>query len=158
LIYYILIREYLSADHQSTMKFISQFLALFLLVLTSMTNADTLSTGEDVTTFVEKKIAGSHVVIFAKTFCPYCKNAIRMLQDLRKEMAKAWTIDIIQLNEQPEDDGYKIQTELLTKTGRKSVPNIFIGGQAVGGNSDIVFLHERDLLVPKLAAGVAVRA
>jgi glutaredoxin 3 len=37
----------------------------------------------------------------------------------------------------PENDGPLIQMELLTKTGQKTVPNVFIRGQHIGGDSDL---------------------
>ena len=34
------------------------------------------------------------------------------------------------------DDGADIQDELLSKTGQKTVPNVFIKGEHIGGNDD----------------------
>ena len=42
----------------------------------------------------------------------------------------------------PEDDGPLIQMELLTKTGQKSVPNVFIRGRHVGGDSDLAEMFD----------------
>lgn len=50
-------------------------------------------------------------------------------------------------------DGYAVRVELNEMTGRSSVPNIFIGGQAVGGFTDgpgLEPLHKEGKLVPEL--------
>lgn len=114
---------------------------LFVLVLVfSVTiNADHLSTGEDVTTFINDKIAKSTVMVFAKSYCPYCKNTIRVLQEIQSDTH--FTLEVLQLDEMADAmDGPNVQMGLLEKTGQKTVPNIFIHGQHIGGNSDLVEL------------------
>ena len=39
---------------------------------------------------------------------------------------------------------------MLNLKGQRTVPNTFIGGKSVGGNSDIQALHSADKLVPLL--------
>lgn len=72
-------------------------------------------------------------------------------------MEEGWTLDIVELDRMPEGDGAKIQAELLTLTGQRTVPNIFIGGKHIGGNSDLQSFHyeARGLqpLLDELAAG-----
>lgn len=46
-------------------------------------------------------------------------------------------MDVVDLDTMPENDGPLIQMELLTKTGQKTVPNVFIRGQHIGGDSDL---------------------
>ena len=48
------------------------------------------------------------------------------------------------------DDGDSIQDYLLKKTGARTVPRVFIGGECVGGGSEVRALHDRKGLVPKL--------
>jgi len=50
------------------------------------------------------------------------------------------------------EDGPLIQMELLTRTGQKTVPNIFIGRQHVGGDSDLTKLHYDGKLTSMLSA------
>ncbi len=60
------------------------------------------------------------VVIFSKTYCPYCakaKQAIGSLLDLN-------AVVIIELDKRP--DGNAIQDYLLELTGGRSVPRVFI--------------------------------
>jgi glutaredoxin 3 len=59
------------------------------------------------------------------------------LQQLHREHHQSFTLDVVDLDTMPEDDGPLIQMELLTKTGQKTVPNVFIRGQHIGGDSDL---------------------
>ena len=50
------------------------------------------------------------------------------------------------MDEQPGHDGRLIQDELLEITGQRTVPNVFIQGMHVGGNSDVQkLMHSREL-------------
>lgn len=42
--------------------------------------------------------------------------------------------EVIELNQVP--DGYPLRAELAEKTGRTSVPALYVGGQFVGGCND----------------------
>jgi glutaredoxin 3 len=77
----------------------------------------------------QQLIDGNPVMVFSKSYCPYCNNAKRIL-DEQKAKYKA-----IELNQ--EDDGDTIQDALKKMTGQRTVPNIFIGGVHIGGNSDL---------------------
>jgi glutaredoxin 3 len=59
------------------------------------------------------------------------------LQQLHREHHQSFTLDVVDLDTMPEDDGPLIQMELLTKTGQKTVPNVFIRGHHIGGDSDL---------------------
>lgn len=59
---------------------------------------------------------------------------------------------IIELDE--EADGGEIQEALAELTGQKTVPNVFIGGQHIGGNSDVQQLKSADQLEPKIKAAL----
>lgn len=52
------------------------------------------------------------------------------------------------------DDGAEIQNALLEITGQKTVPNVFIGGQHIGGNSDVQELKIANQLEPKIKAAL----
>lgn len=68
-------------------------------------------------------------MVFSKSYCPYCKNSKRILDDLK---AKYEAIELDQV-----DDGADIQDALHKLTGQRTVPNIFIGRKHIGGNSDL---------------------
>lgn len=45
--------------------------------------------------------------------------------------------NILDLDLMQNGDGALIQQELMERTGQRTVPNVFIGGAHVGGNSDL---------------------
>ncbi|KKK24066.1 hypothetical protein P175DRAFT_0446932 [Aspergillus ochraceoroseus IBT 24754] len=74
-------------------------------------------------------ISENGVVVFSKSYCPYCKAS----KDLLKQLgAKFEALELDQM-----DDGSAIQDALLELTNQRTVPNIFIGQKHIGGNSDL---------------------
>ncbi len=62
------------------------------------------------------------VVVYRTEFCPYCDQAERLLDDMGVDFEE---IDVT--------DDPDLRDELVEKTGRKTVPQVFINGAAVGG-------------------------
>jgi glutaredoxin 3 len=112
--------------------------ALLLLISSVVIQAELLSTGEDVDAYVQQKIKGSDIMVFAKSYCPYCRHTRSLLQEV---VPSHVSVDIVNLDEM-EEDGPLIQMELMTTTGQRTVPNVFIYGQHIGGDSDFTKLHE----------------
>jgi glutaredoxin 3 len=82
------------------------------------------------------------VVMYTSAVCPYCINAERLLKN------KGVTdIEKIRVDLQPE-----LRAEMMEKTGRRTVPQIFIGEQHVGGFDDLHALDVQGGLDPLLAA------
>lgn len=78
-----------------------------------------------------KKLINSDAVFVAsKSYCPYCARSKALLSQLDVKH-----ITIIELDEV--DDGSELQAALEEITGQRTVPNIFIGGKHIGGNSDL---------------------
>ncbi|EIT72687.1 putative glutaredoxin Grx1 [Aspergillus flavus] len=69
------------------------------------------------------------VVVFSKSYCPYCKSSKSLLSQLD---AKYLTIELDE-----ESDGSAIQDALVEISGQRTVPNIFIKQKHIGGNSDL---------------------
>ncbi|KAK2743682.1 hypothetical protein FQN57_004791 [Myotisia sp. PD_48] len=69
------------------------------------------------------------VVVFSKSYCPYCK-ATKALLDQTHAVYSSVELDQIA-------DGSAIQDALLEISGQRTVPNIFIGQQHIGGNSEL---------------------
>jgi len=44
---------------------------------------------------------------------------------------------VVELDELPQNDGSIIQRELYEVTGQRTVPNVFIRGMHIGGNSNV---------------------
>jgi len=87
----------------------------------------------------EQIIDENAVAVFSKSWCPYCKASKALLTELG---AKFYTIELDQV-----DDGAAIQDALEQINGQRSVPNIYIKKQHIGGNSD---LQAKKSQLPKL--------
>ncbi|KAG8950443.1 glutaredoxin [Tulasnella sp. 424] len=94
---------------------------------------------------VEDTIANHKVAIFSKSYCPYCKKT----KELIKSLVPEGDVEILELDER--DDGGAIQDYLNEKTGQRTVPNVFIKKEHIGGNDALQGLHAKGGLVPKLA-------
>jgi len=92
---------------------------------------------------VDRLVAANPVMVFSKTTCPFCAKIKDLFEGLKIQ------IGVLELNEV--DNGAEIQAALLEKTGQKTVPNVFINGQHIGGCSDTLKLHENNELLPLIA-------
>ncbi|ODV82285.1 glutaredoxin [Suhomyces tanzawaensis NRRL Y-17324] len=90
-----------------------------------------------------KASTGAHkVVVYSKSTCPYCYSTKQLLKQLNQDA------HIVELNQTA--DGASIQAALAEITGQRTVPNVFINGKHIGGNSDLQELHKQNKLVPLL--------
>ena len=80
------------------------------------------------------------VTMYATAWCPYCARARALLD--RKGVA--W-------NEIDVDDAPR-RTEMIERSGRRTVPQIFIGDRHVGGCDDLYALDAAGQLDALLAA------
>ena len=82
------------------------------------------------------------VTMYTTAVCPYCMNAERLLA------SKGVTdINKIRIDLQPE-----MRDEMMQKTGRRTVPQIYIDEQHIGGFDDLRALDLAGGLAPLLAA------
>lgn len=82
------------------------------------------------------------VEIYSSPFCGFCHAAKRLLTD------KGVSFTEINVISQPE-----MRREMTQRAnGRRTVPQIFIGGRHVGGYDDISALERAGKLDPMLAA------
>lgn len=82
--------------------------------------------------------AGNAVFLATKTRCPYCVEALALLDAVGAD-PEVWDLS-------ERDDGYEIQDALEKVTGQRTVPNIFIGGKHVGGCSELMKLEAKGVL------------
>lgn len=81
------------------------------------------------------------VEIYTIAFCPYCDRARALLQ--RKGVAFA---------EHDAPHGSQARKDAIARSGgRSTVPQIFIGGRAIGGSDDLVALDRAGRLDALLA-------
>ena len=84
----------------------------------------------------------ANVEIYTQDWCPYCVRAKQLLT--KKGVA---------FNEIDAPQGSAARAESEERTGRTSVPQIFIDGQHVGGCDDLVALDRAGKLDALLAVG-----
>jgi len=84
------------------------------------------------------------VVMFATAVCPYCVRAERLLR------SKGVTdIDKVRVDLEPER-----RREMMEKSGRRTVPQIWIGERHIGGCDDLYALDRAGKLDALLARAV----
>ena len=83
------------------------------------------------------------IEIYTQPWCPYCSRAVNLLT---KKGAAFEEINA------PHGSAER-QLAIQRSGGRSSVPQIFIGGQHVGGCDDLMALDRAGRLDPMLAAG-----
>ena len=71
------------------------------------------------------------VVMYTTGWCPYCERSRKLLA------AKNVNFEEINIESQPEK-----RAEMQTRSGRRTVPQIFIGDQHVGGCDDLHALED----------------
>lgn len=82
------------------------------------------------------------IIVYSKSTCPYCRAAKALLAQ------KGATFTEIDLTTDPE--GQRAMAKRAN--GRSTVPQIFIGGQHIGGCDDLHALDARGGLDPLLKA------
>ena len=80
--------------------------------------------------------------MYSTGVCPYCQMAERLLR--AKGVAE---IDKIRVDTDPAR-----REEMMSRTGRRTVPQIYIGERHVGGFDDLAELDREGGLEPLLAA------
>ncbi|MCK9285922.1 MAG: glutaredoxin 3 [Rhodocyclaceae bacterium] len=82
------------------------------------------------------------VLMYSTAVCPYCVRAEQLLT--RKGVTE---IEKVRVDLAPDR-----RDEMMQKTGRRTVPQIFIGETHVGGCDDLYELERQGKLDPLLAA------
>lgn len=82
------------------------------------------------------------VLMYTTRICPYCQMAKRLLS--RKGVAP----EEVRIDEFPE-----IREAMMSRTGRRTVPQIFIGETHVGGFDELAALEREGKLDALLAGG-----
>jgi glutaredoxin 3 len=82
------------------------------------------------------------VTMYTTAVCPYCIQAKRLLQ--ARGVAQ---IEEVRVDALPQE-----RMKMMERTGRRTVPQIFIGETHVGGCDDLMALDARGGLLPLLNA------
>jgi glutaredoxin 3 len=84
----------------------------------------------------------SPVKMYTTEVCPFCIRAKALLKQRGVDAIEEIRIDL-----HPEE-----RRQMMELTGRRTVPQIFIGSTHVGGCDDLVALDQRGGLLPLLGA------
>ena len=88
----------------------------------------------------------ARVLMYCTATCPYCRSAERLLARKGVEELERVRVDLA-----PER-----RAEMIERSGRRTVPQIWIGTRHVGGCDDLYELEASGELDRLLAAGAAV--
>ena len=80
------------------------------------------------------------VKMYTTQVCPYCMRAKALLKQRGVQHIEEIRIDL---------DPAQLQ-QMMAITGRRTVPQIFIGDTHVGGHDDLVALDQKGALMPLL--------
>lgn len=83
------------------------------------------------------------VVMYATSGCPYCARARQLLE------RKGVTFEEIDVDARPE-----ARAQMVARSGRRTVPQLFVGETHVGGCDDLYDLDARGGLDKLLQTGV----
>ena len=89
-----------------------------------------------------------NVIMYSTASCPYCINAERLLHS--KGVAE---IHKVRVDLDPQK-----RIEMMEKTGRRTVPQIYIGERHVGGFDELHALDQNGELASLLAASTGAGA
>lgn len=85
------------------------------------------------------------VLMYSTAVCPYCVRAEQLLK--ARGVAE---IDKVRIDLDPER-----RDEMMQKTGRRTVPQIYVGDTYVGGCDELIALDQAGKLLPLLAGEVS---
>lgn len=81
-----------------------------------------------------------NVQVYSKSYCPFCRRAIELLK------IKGATYKVFDVT-----NDIQLEQEMHHRSGRATVPQIFVGTQHVGGCDDLFALDEQGKLDPLLS-------
>ncbi|KAH8946762.1 hypothetical protein BDL97_11G003500 [Sphagnum fallax] len=133
-------------------SYFSASMAMFLLLSVLLLPQGSLTAVKaeeiDAKQFVDDAISSNRLVIFSKSYCPYCQRAKALFKELN-EQPYIVEIDL-------REDGGAIHQAVQKLVGRRTVPQVFINGIHVGGADDTIAAHQSGRL-KKLLKGVQAK-
>jgi glutaredoxin 3 len=85
---------------------------------------------------IEQLITSHKVVLFNKTYCPFCKQAKNLFENQLQQRDASTTTAAVIINLDTLPNGHEIQNTLKSMFGQSTVPYVFVNGTLIGGNSD----------------------
>ena len=98
---------------------------------TSTTTANNNNNNQSLSTkeWVQQLVSSHKVVVFSKTYCPFCHRTKQTFRHLK-------TADVVVVEIDAQDNGGEIQRILYGMTGQLTVPSVWVNGTFLGGNDD----------------------
>ncbi|KAE8056736.1 hypothetical protein FH972_013481 [Carpinus fangiana] len=121
-------------------------LPLLVITIAASLSWVSSSTPEAASAFVKKTISSHKIVIFSKSYCPYCRRAKNVFKELKQ------VAHVVELDQR--EDGSNIQDALSDIVGRRTVPQVFINEKHIGGSDDTVEAYESGELAKLLGIDV----
>jgi glutaredoxin 3 len=78
-------------------------------------------------------------IVYSKTYCPYCSDVKDLFLKQLKVPAKVIELDTLA-------DGDQVQAALMEISGMRTVPQVFVGGELVGGCDDTLAAYRNGSL------------
>ena len=88
----------------------------------------------DAERFVDDVVRSEPVVLFALEWCEFCWSVRKLFARLGIDYR---SVDLDSVEYQAGDRGGKIRAVLAERTGARTIPQIFIGGEHIGGCTDL---------------------
>ena len=79
---------------------------------------------------INKIIKSFDVVMFSKSWCPFCTKAKKLFEKGGVQ-CKSIEMDLMA-------NGHKLHEALKQVSGQETVPNIYVGGRYIGGYDDML--------------------
>lgn len=87
------------------------------------------------------------IVIYSKEYCPYCRMARQLLDN------KGVDYQLIDI-----EGKHELRDRMIERSGRRTVPQIFVGEHHVGGFDDLNALERKGRLDDLLAGAAGASA
>lgn len=107
------------------------------------------SSSSDPASFVAEATKRPGVVVFSKTYCPYCVE----VKVIFKQLGVA--VEVLELDQM--SNGGAIQAAMSAACGARTVPQVWVGGRHIGGcDSTNRALENGELKAALSAAGISI--
>jgi len=109
--------------------------------------APTVELDPEAERFVAETVANEPVVMFALEWCEFCWSVRKLFTELGIAYR---SVDLDSVEYQAGDRGVKIRAVLAEHTGAPTIPQIFIGGEHIGGCTDLFDAYRAGMMQRRL--------
>ncbi|MCB1661933.1 MAG: cysteine synthase A [Pseudomonadales bacterium] len=99
--------------------------------------------------FVDEAITSHPVVMFALEWCEFCWSVRKLFNTLNIDYL---SVDLDSVAYQKQNKGGNIRQVLTSRLGVSTIPQIFIGGQPIGGSTELFAAYQNGSLQAQLKA------